>query len=70
MGFIWYGNFSVFKDGIYFLLFVGNLYYFVVDIEFVYINVFLLIRVFVCELEVNGMYKIYYVIIVFYKKKY
>lgn len=68
MGPTWHGNFSVSKDGTYPLPFAGNSYFFVVDIEFAYTNVSSSTRAFVCELEVNGMYKIYYVIIAFYKK--
>lgn len=68
MGPTWHGNFSVSKDGTYPLPFAGNSYYFVVDIEFAYTNVSSSTRAFVCELEVNGMYEIYYVIIAFYKK--
>lgn len=55
---IWHGNLSFSEDGIYSLPYVKNAKFLDIDIAFAYTNVSLSTKAYVCELEINGMYKI------------
>lgn len=55
---IWHGNFSFSEDGIYSLPYVKNAHALDINIAFAYTNVSSSTKAYVCELEVNGMYKI------------